>query len=360
MSYILEGAGNWNGKELSTTEAALFALDFAEAGNDGRDGRPPPNEDGTADETLFDQVVRLRQLLSVLETQYSGDDILLVFPDGTSPALLSCLVAGIPLKDVHAFNFVPGEVRIDVNMKTTLKTYAERKTAKEYVQTLKAGTEELMRLRKEQELLDNAQEGPGTLLVPSKRPSPLPQREAEFDNDILKAQSSIEDRITKRKDAAMKRRQAYVNDSLRRSQESSSSSDEVDYPKFSDYMPVASLGAIASMAIWRPREDDAETRIIMTKEATHIPSQSYANSTGIMLAPTSRHMIENEPATLRPPTIEVPVLSENLGPNVFEDKPVLSREERITAANQAMKEYLERDDGGEDWLRSLKGMMDDE
>ena len=27
-------------------------------------GRPPPNDDGTPDETLFDQVIRLRQLMS--------------------------------------------------------------------------------------------------------------------------------------------------------------------------------------------------------------------------------------------------------------------------------------------------------
>ena len=55
------GAGHWNGKELLTTEAALFALDATEAGNDGRGGCPPPTEDGTANETLFDQVIRLRQ-----------------------------------------------------------------------------------------------------------------------------------------------------------------------------------------------------------------------------------------------------------------------------------------------------------
>ena len=163
-----KGAGFWNGKELSTTEAALFALDAAEAGVDGRGGRPPPHEDGTANETLFDQVIRIRQLMSVLETQYSGDEILLIFPDGTSPALLSCLIAGVDLGDVHAFNFDPGEVRIDVTMKSTIESYAARKTAPQYTQTLEMGKQHLATLRKEQKVLADAREQPRTLLVPSK------------------------------------------------------------------------------------------------------------------------------------------------------------------------------------------------
>ena len=44
-------------------------------------------------------------LYIVLETQYSGDDILLIFPDGTSPALLSCMIAGIPYNRVHELEF---------------------------------------------------------------------------------------------------------------------------------------------------------------------------------------------------------------------------------------------------------------
>jgi len=366
----LKGAGYWNGKELSKTEAALFALDAAEAGVDGRGGRPPPNEDGTANETLWDQVIRLRQLMSVLETQYSGDEILLIFPDGTSPALLSCLIAGVPLGDVHAFNFEPGEVRIDVTMKSTLQSYAARKTAPQYTQTLEMGQEQLTILRKEQTMLAQAQEEPSTLLVPSKAPA-SPSRQVVV-NDDPKAQSDVEDSIAKRKEAALKRRQTYFDDSFKRSQEAVMNDGTIDYPKFSDYMPVASLGAIASMAMWRPpREDGTETAEVVAREAVPVPSLAYANSTGptIMTPMVSPSVLEDKPVkatqgslTLVSPTIteEMPVLSTEVGRNVFEEKPVLSREERINAANQAMEEYLERDDGGEDWLLSLKDILDDE
>eukprot|EP00984_Skeletonema_dohrnii_P004593 scaffold1624_cov114-Skeletonema_dohrnii-CCMP3373.AAC.1 len=364
------GAGYWDGKDLATTEAAIFALDAAEAGVDGTGGRPPANDDGTANETLWDQVIRLRQLMSVLETQYSGDEILLVFPDGTSPALLSCLIAGVDLEDVHAFNFEPGEVRIDVTMKSTIESYAARKTAPQYTQTLEMGKQHLATLRKEQKVLADAREQPRTLLVPSKTPS-SPPRQAVV-NDVLKAQSGVEDSIAKRKEASMKRRQAYVTESLKRSQEPIVNGDVVDYPKFSDYMPVASLGAIASMSIWRPpREDDQETAGVIGRKAVAVPNVAYTNSTGpTMMAPmASTSVLENKPVTatksalpMVSPAItqEVPVLSADVGPNVFEDKPVLSKEDRINAANQAMEEYLEQDDGGDDWLLSLKDIMGDE
>jgi len=108
-------------------------------------GRPPPNEDGTPPETLADQVTRLRQLLSVLETQYSGDTVLLVFPDGTGPALLSCLIAGIPLYRVHELEYKPGEVRLDISYESTRRLLDGPST--EYLEIIQEGKEELERLK---------------------------------------------------------------------------------------------------------------------------------------------------------------------------------------------------------------------
>ena len=53
----------------------MWALDADEAGPYGKGGRPPPNEDGNPAETLSDQVVRLKNLMSMLETMYSGDTV---------------------------------------------------------------------------------------------------------------------------------------------------------------------------------------------------------------------------------------------------------------------------------------------
>lgn len=43
--------------------------------------RPAPNVDGTVHESSNDVLVRVRQLLSLLETQYSGDTVVIVAPD---------------------------------------------------------------------------------------------------------------------------------------------------------------------------------------------------------------------------------------------------------------------------------------
>lgn len=375
------GAGHWNGRELLTTEAALFALDAAEAGNDGRGGRPPPTEDGTANETLFEQVIRLRQLMSILETQYSGDDILLIFPDGTSPALLSCLIAGLPLKDVHAFNFQPGEIRMDVDFKSTLQSYASRKVDPQYKEALAMGKEQLEILRKEESMIARAKEEPSALLVPSKAPVSPSRVEkkgrvaANDDHPDTVLKTSVEDSIEKRKAAALKRRQAYVDESFAKRNEAAVVSGEIDYPLFSDYMPVASLGAIASMTFWRPdrEEDNTEEDKVRTNKAvpkTTTPSMSYINSTAALSVMTTAEMVsssvpENTPVEsttmLSSTTIENrPMQTIEVSPNVFEERPVLSKEERIAAANQAMEEYLSKDDGGDDWLMSIQDILTDE
>jgi len=115
------GIGKWDMQRLSTTEEAVWALDHHKSGKEGRGGLPPSHEDGTPNETLFNQVTRLRELLSLLETNCSGDTILLIFPDGTGPALLSALMGGIPLNRVHELNFEPGEIRYDVTYSKVLQ-----------------------------------------------------------------------------------------------------------------------------------------------------------------------------------------------------------------------------------------------
>mmetsp|Transcript_12958 Transcript_12958/g.19121 ORF Transcript_12958/g.19121 Transcript_12958/m.19121 type:complete len:503 (-) Transcript_12958:108-1616(-) len=133
--------GAWDASEKHVTEAAVWAMDQDEAGKDGAFARPPPNEDGTPHETLADQVVRLNNLMSVLETQFSGESILLIFPDGTGPALLSCMMAGIPLNRVHELEYASGEVRTDVNYETTLALLKDREEVRRRA-TLSTSSEE--------------------------------------------------------------------------------------------------------------------------------------------------------------------------------------------------------------------------
>jgi hypothetical protein len=81
-----------------------------------------------------------------LETSLSGDDILLIFPDGTGPAVLSALLAGIPLNRVHELEFRPGELWLDVNYETVQHMWPS-KPPESYVEALERGKKQLEVLR---------------------------------------------------------------------------------------------------------------------------------------------------------------------------------------------------------------------
>ncbi|KAL3758579.1 hypothetical protein ACHAWU_008333 [Discostella pseudostelligera] len=302
--------GLWDGKSLNSTEAAVWAMDADEAGDEGRGGKPPPNEDGTPNETLFEQVTRLRQLMSILETQYSGDDILLIFPDGTSPALLSCLISGIPLKEVHALNFLPGELRVGVNMKNTRQLLKERVSSPEYLATLARGRDELRTLRRELDEYLLAKEGSKTLLIPG----PVSRGAAESQTN--RRRSSL----------------------------------EVGETRFSpDILATGALLAIGSLAMLRVDKDGDENR--RTSDIKPVPSTAELDPP--LTIPFTTDTTE---------TVAIPVSDSADGivdPNVFQDIPVLSKEDRVKAAELAMEEYLSQDDGGDAWLSSMLEIRDE-
>ena len=229
-------------------------------------------------------------------------------------------------------------------------------------------------------MIARAKEEPSTLLVPTKAPVSPSRVEtrgrvaANDDHPDTVLKTSVEDSIEKRKAAALKRRQAYVDESFAKRNEAAVVGDEIDYPLFSDYMPVASLGAIASMAMWRPEreEDDSEEDKVLASKVVPkntSPSISYTNSTASLPMSTAEMVSSSVPeiapveSTTMVSSTSVesrPVQSIEVSPNVFEDRPVLSKEERIAAANQAMEEYLSKDDGGDDWLISIQDILTDE
>lgn len=141
------GIGLWDSSEESLTRHAVWAMDQMEAGAEGFGGRPPANTDGTPNDTLHDQFTRLRQFLSLQETRTSGDTILVIFPDGTGPALLSCMIAGIPYSEAHALEYKPGELRLDITPESIRELYEQRKDDPAYLAAIEDGKEKLKELR---------------------------------------------------------------------------------------------------------------------------------------------------------------------------------------------------------------------
>lgn len=73
--------------------------------------RPAPTDDGTPNDSTEDVFVRVRQLLSKLETLYAGEDIIILSPDSDTLSVLQAAMMGKDLRLHHMFDYQPGEVR---------------------------------------------------------------------------------------------------------------------------------------------------------------------------------------------------------------------------------------------------------
>ncbi|KAI0566633.1 Histidine phosphatase [Gracilaria domingensis] len=81
--------------------------------NDKKDSswRPQAGEDGTPNDSSQDVFVRVTQLLNKLETQYFGENIIIVSPDSDPLSILQATMTGQDLTTHHQFEYQPGEVR---------------------------------------------------------------------------------------------------------------------------------------------------------------------------------------------------------------------------------------------------------
>lgn len=74
--------------------------------------KPPPIDDGTPNESVADVFVRVTQLMSILETQYSGDTVIIVSPDSDNLTILQAGLTGLDLRRHKDLFFGPGDVRL--------------------------------------------------------------------------------------------------------------------------------------------------------------------------------------------------------------------------------------------------------
>ncbi|KAL1333975.1 uncharacterized protein LOC107632255 isoform X2 [Arachis ipaensis] len=110
------GLGAYEGKNLESV-SEIYASDSVSPTN-----KPPPVDDGTPNESVADVFVRVTQLMSILETQYSGDTVVIVSPDSDNLTILQAGLIGLDLRRHRDLSFAPGEVRyVDTNDIPTYK-----------------------------------------------------------------------------------------------------------------------------------------------------------------------------------------------------------------------------------------------
>ncbi|KAJ6294042.1 hypothetical protein OIU76_022174 [Salix suchowensis] len=110
------GLGAYEGKNLEAV-SEVYASDTISPRN-----KPPPIDDGTPNESVADVFVRVTQLMSILETQYSEETIIIVSPDSDNLTILQAGLVGLDLRRHRDLSFAPGEVRfVDISSIPTYK-----------------------------------------------------------------------------------------------------------------------------------------------------------------------------------------------------------------------------------------------
>lgn len=99
------GLGAFEGKKLEAV-SKVYAGDSISSNM-----KPPPIDDGTPNESVADVFVRVTQLMSILETQYSEDTVVIVSPDSDNLTVLQAGLIGLDLRRHSELSFGPGEVR---------------------------------------------------------------------------------------------------------------------------------------------------------------------------------------------------------------------------------------------------------
>ncbi len=304
--------------------------------------------------------------LVVLETQFSGDNIVLVFPDGSTPALLSAMMAGIPYNKAHVLEFTPGEIRLDIRMAPTLKLYETKlqANAEKYDTLVQQGKVELDRLRSltEEELVSKKD-----LIIEKERI----EIEAEYQRKeaarLTKEEDERQARVTRQREletSRLKSRGIVVDAS------SDGTMDEASVP------PLIIGGAFAAYAV-----------VALSSAGQNESKYKGSNDTNLV-QPIANLAVNTTGEPLRPGSIGNPVslysdtsiinnyselqgdiFSDLLGDassTTYENNPSLygsvpkSKEERQEDARNAMQSYMDEDDGADAWLQVMANIIRDD
>ena len=252
-------------------------------------------------------------LFLALETQYSGDTILLIFPDGTSPALLSAMISGIPFNRAHELEFNPGEIRFNVTVDNVLNHLATSTSSSIYKSKISKGREYL-----------------GTLL-----------------------QTNTEDivNVKEEQDRAEIKRQKELSESKKSIapiQSSASSSTATLSLSQAEHIPAyGALLATMLAGIGRVLRND-DMAMTSSNEAILEESPSI-NRTSAVIAENvmSSNRIVDSTSTNPPAILAQISVSEK------------SREEKVKEAEVAMEKYLSEGDGGDEWLGAIADIIND-
>jgi len=99
------GLGLFQGTAKEFAAAEIAKIDARDPSE-----RPPETVDGTPNESVQDVAVRVQQMVSIIETLTTSEDVLIVAPDSQVLSIWQAAIAGAPLGGHTAFSLAPGQV----------------------------------------------------------------------------------------------------------------------------------------------------------------------------------------------------------------------------------------------------------
>ena len=280
---------------------------------------------------------------------------MLVFPDGTGPALLSAMIAGIPLNRVHELDYEPGEIRFNVTMQSTLALMKD-KNSENYSNKIAYGRKELKKLR-EMKLED----------VISVKDRQLEKDRLEMEELSRKQE---EKRLAKEEADRLAReaRDRQIQDARQqRWDESGDGSTGWTTPILLGTAGVGIFGATA--ALMGGSEDEKETATLSDNppltNATAAVSQDSAMDVKVMERtmidiPEIRSLDSDGASDISDNDEFTPPAQRASGDRQATFPPRPKQLDPVKAAEDAMKVYMDSDDGGSAWLEVVSEILTEE
>jgi hypothetical protein len=299
----------------------------------------------------------------VSETYNSGDTVVFIFPDGTGPALLSCLIAGIPLNRAHELRFAPGEVRMDITY-DSVRAFLPAEPTPEYLEAIERGKVELERLRttvdvvsvREEEYTKQVQEQQAAAAEWAQNNSK--RREEKR----MERQQRNEAATAKRQGALLKEKRGESqrtygeqrNNEIEATNKNGKKVDGANPLLFS----VAALGLLSTFKPAHTLSEDLGTK--RSAESTNQYDLVKGGATAVVEEDaepvrnsTSSHFAELDDMEERVEEggFEIPdFTSHQEGDGLYANPAPIRDEEQLPMdATKAMQEYLNRDDGAQDF-----------
>jgi hypothetical protein len=248
-------------------------------------------------------------------------------------------MAGIPLRRVHELTYSPGEVRLDVKY-SSIRAMLPTTPTPEYTEAIQRGTKQLRVLRTNPQDLVNVKDQLYAQEEAKERAKNAASKEAD-----RKRQEAAEEERDRRYDSKL----VPVNDK--------------------DFM-AAELGALGLAAgafgVWTHESSkEQEDGEVATGNITPIDKQEHQPVEG----PT-RMDNENYPelqtmeGLIETGPFSIPGFGSEQGTastvGLYDDAGVVSDQERVEIAEQAMENYMNQDDGGDAFLGMLEELMNEE